>query len=94
MLDEFLPFKKVVKAFCTFCSKFMDIQKGKEMELSLSSSQRNLSFKLFAAVGGVLFKNNCVKKGNGVAQLTVSIEHCIIGETFFITSSPHFRCFL
>ena len=22
------------------------------------------------------------------------IEHCIIGETFNITSSPHFRCFL
>ena len=25
---------------------------------------------------------------------TFAIEHCIIGETFFFASSPHFRCFL
>ena len=42
----------------------------------------------------LIFVRNIIYRSRQIfyCQAT-TIEHCIIEETFFITSSPHFRCF-
>ena len=67
--------------------------RGRSMLSKINSDEDMLTTRITVQLVSSLTRF-LAKKYQEIFLFSLIIEHCIIGETFFITLSPHCRCFL